>query len=204
MSEPGVADRVGPLAAIPGDLPDPDAVVDATGNNEAAVGGNRHGVLALGRFVEGIESLAGLEVPELDGAVAAGGGKKTAPGVKRHVEDRPVVAGHLHSPLAAGRLPDNDRAVIGCGGQQGAVGRECHAVEAVGVASDGPHQPGHLFGLGPGDVLCDRVNPRFTEQPRFAGGGDQVAAIGRECQVADLTGESCQGRQRLGPGLRWQ
>ena len=199
VGEAGVANRVGSLAAVPGDLPGADAVVDASGDDESPVGRDRHGVLALGRFVECVESLSGLEVPELDGAIATGRGQEAAPGVKGHVGDRTVVTAHLHAPFPAGRLPDDDRAVVGSGGQQGGVGGERHGVEAVGVTANDAGEFRGLFRSGLARVNGDVVDPGLTEQARFSRSSHQSATVGRKRQVADLAGQPRQRRQWFGP-----
>src|SRR4029078_6777814 len=85
----------------------------------------------------GLDLLLPGHVPDLDGAVGAGGGELLTVRAEGYAVDRLGVRGaQVLDLLAVGGVPQADRLVLAAGGQQLAVLAEGDGIDDAGVALD--------------------------------------------------------------------
>jgi hypothetical protein len=89
------------------------------------------------RLGEGVESLAGGDVPDFDGAVGSAGDQALAVGRECDGIDRVDVVFVGADFFFRCDVPQLDQLVIAGGGDGAAVGREGDPLDAIGVAANG-------------------------------------------------------------------
>ncbi len=92
VGETGLEHRVDFWGCFRLKIPDADAAVVASAEDVFAVSGEADAQLFALGLVEGVETFAVGDAPELDGLVCARRGEDGAVGREREVEDRAVVA----------------------------------------------------------------------------------------------------------------
>jgi len=160
-------------------IPDADAAIVASTEDVFAVGGESDAQLFALGLIEGVETFAVGDAPELDGLVCACGGEDGAVGRERKVEDRAVVAFQgLGGFLGIGGEKARFAIVTG-GGDPFPVWREDGGVEDVTV----------LAFEGADDVSRGGIDEqRFAGFSGLAGSGEEAGSVRTKLEVVDFPG----------------